>query len=180
MGKPAALQQLEAIVHPLVAAEKQRWLAAAAAAGQQLVVLDIPLLYETGAEAMCDAVAVVSAPAEEQRRRALARPGMTEDKLAAILQRQVADEEKRRRADFVIDTVGCRAARWLASCFSHRRCGCGFGKGGDAQGSLDVVIQLVHWLHMPCPSSMLHPSPSCGDPAPPGLALMHHPPLCRA
>jgi dephospho-CoA kinase len=135
MGKPAALQQLEAIVHPLVAAEKQRWLAAAAAAGQQLVVLDIPLLYETGAEAMCDAVAVVSAPAEEQRRRALARPGMTEDKLAAILQRQVADEEKRRRADFVIDTVG----GWVEG----RRCAA--GSVFSATGSVAVAMAMVAW-----------------------------------
>ncbi|KAL4419662.1 hypothetical protein ABPG77_000559 [Micractinium sp. CCAP 211/92] len=104
VGNPQALRLLESIVHPLVAAEKARWLATQAAAGQRLVVLDIPLLYETGAEADCDAVAVVSAPAEAQRARALARPGMSEGKLAAILARQVPDAEKRRRADFVIDT----------------------------------------------------------------------------
>lgn len=106
VGNPEALRRLEALVHPLVVAEKRRWLAAQAAAGQQLVVLDIPLLYETGAEAQCDAVAVVSAPAEVQRQRALARPGMSEAKLDSILQRQVPDADKRRRADFVIDTVG--------------------------------------------------------------------------
>ena len=105
VGDPEALRRLEALVHPLVAAEKRRWLAAQAAAGQALVVLDVPLLFETGAEAQCDAVAVVSAPAEQQRQRALARPGMSEEKLGAMLQRQVADAEKRRRADFVIDTV---------------------------------------------------------------------------
>lgn len=106
VGNPQALRLLESIVHPLVAAEKARWLAAQAAAGQRLVVLDIPLLYETGAEGGCDAVAVVSAPAEAQRARALARPGMHEEKLAAMLARQVPDADKRRRADFVIDTVG--------------------------------------------------------------------------
>ncbi|KAL4424067.1 hypothetical protein ABPG75_001368 [Micractinium tetrahymenae] len=104
VGNPEALRLLESIVHPLVAAEKALWLAAQAAAGQRLVVLDIPLLYETGAEADCDAVAVVSAPAEAQRARALARPGMSEGKLAAMLARQVPDAEKRRWADFVVDT----------------------------------------------------------------------------
>ena len=106
VGNPEALARLEALVHPLVAAEKARWLAAQAAAGQGLVVLDIPLLFETGAQAECDAVAVVSAPADVQRARALARPGMTEAKLAGLLARQVPDAERRRRADFVIDTVG--------------------------------------------------------------------------
>lgn len=105
MGDAAALARLEALVHPLVSAAKRRWLAAQAAAGQPLVVLDIPLLYETGAERECDAVAVVSAPADAQRARALARPGMTAAKLDAILARQVPDADKRRRADFVIDTV---------------------------------------------------------------------------
>lgn len=111
VGNPQALRRLESIVHPLVAAEKARWLATQAAAGQRLVVLDIPLLYETGAEAECDAVAVVSAPAEAQRARALARPGMSEEKLAAILARQVPDAGKRRRADFVIDTVCVRVGQ---------------------------------------------------------------------
>ncbi|PSC73458.1 dephospho-kinase [Micractinium conductrix] len=104
VGKPEALARLEALVHPLVTAEKRRWLAAQAAAGQPLVVLDIPLLYETDAQAQCDAVAVVSAPAEQQRARALGRPGMSEGKLEAILARQVPDAEKRKQADFVIDT----------------------------------------------------------------------------
>jgi len=112
MGSPEALQRLEAIVHPLVTAYKRAWLAQQAAAGQQLVVLDIPLLYETGAETGCDAVGVVSAPAEAQRQRALARPGMSEAKLEAILARQVPDAEKRRRADFVIDTVRAQSVAW--------------------------------------------------------------------
>lgn len=89
VGNPEALRRLEAIVHPLVTAEKVRWLRQQAAAGQVLVVLDIPLLFETGAEAQCDAVAVASAPAEAQRARALARPGMTEAKLDGLLARQV-------------------------------------------------------------------------------------------
>ena len=89
MGNPEALKQLEAIVHPLVTAYKVRWLRQQAAARQTLVVLDVPLLFETGAETMCDAVAVVSCPAEVQRVRALARPGMTEAKLEGLLARQV-------------------------------------------------------------------------------------------
>jgi dephospho-CoA kinase len=113
VGNPEALRRLEALVHPLVAAEKARWLRAQAAAGLPLVVLDVPLLFETGGQAQCDAVAVVSAPAAEQRRRALARPGMTADKLDAILARQVPDEEKRRRADFVIDTVKGLECGWV-------------------------------------------------------------------
>jgi dephospho-CoA kinase len=98
------LHRLERLVHPIVHREKKRLLRTAAARGDKLVVLDIPLLYETGAEAGCDAVAVASAPAEAQRTRVLARPGMTEEKMAAILARQMPDVEKRRRADFVIDT----------------------------------------------------------------------------
>lgn len=104
VGNPEALARLEAIVHPLVRQEKRRFVATAAAAGADLVVLDVPLLYETGAEAQCDAVAVVSAPEAAQRARVLARPGMSADKLDGILARQMPDAEKRARADFVIDT----------------------------------------------------------------------------
>jgi dephospho-CoA kinase len=93
---------LEAIVHPLVRATSTAFLARHADA--PLVVLDIPLLYETGGESRCDAVAVVSAPPEVQRARVLARPGMTADAFAAILAKQMPDAEKRARADFVIDT----------------------------------------------------------------------------
>jgi dephospho-CoA kinase len=100
----AALARLEAIVHPLVFASREKFLAEAKARGATVVVLDVPLLFETGAEQRCDAVVVVSAPAEVQRRRAFARPGMTEDKLIAILTKQVPDAEKRRRADFVVDS----------------------------------------------------------------------------
>jgi dephospho-CoA kinase len=104
VGKPEAIKRLEAIVHPLVRAAKQRFLAAAAARGARLVLLDIPLLFETGGERHVDAVVVVSAPAEVQRARVLARPGMTEEKLAALLARQMPDGEKRAKAHFVVDS----------------------------------------------------------------------------
>ncbi len=100
----AALARLEAIVHPLVFASREEFLVAARARGTAVVVLDVPLLFETGADCRCDAVVVVSAPAEIQRRRALQRPGMTEDKFAAILRQQMPDAEKRRRADFILDS----------------------------------------------------------------------------
>jgi dephospho-CoA kinase len=100
----AALARLEAIVHPLVFASREKFLAEARARGAPIVVLDVPLLFETGADSRCDAVVVVSAPAEVQRRRAFGRPGMTEDKFAAILRQQMPDAEKRRRADFIIDS----------------------------------------------------------------------------
>ncbi len=104
LDDPAALQRLEAIVHPLVKAARDKFLAEAQARGEKLVVLDIPLLFETAAEAICDAVVVVSAPPETQRQRAFGRPGMTQDKYAAILAKQMPDAEKRRRADFIVDT----------------------------------------------------------------------------
>jgi dephospho-CoA kinase len=104
LGDPAVIKRLEGIVHPMVAAASAKFLAEAAACGAPVAVLDVPLLFETGGDQRCDAVVVVSAPAESQRKRALERPGMTEDKLAAILGKQMPDEEKRRRADFVVDT----------------------------------------------------------------------------
>jgi dephospho-CoA kinase len=104
LGHPAALRRLEAIVHPMVKAARDKFLAEAQARGEKVVVLDVPLLFETAAEQVCDAVVVVSAPAETQRRRAFGRPGMTEDKYAAILGKQMPDAEKRRRADFIVDT----------------------------------------------------------------------------
>ncbi len=100
----AALARLEAIVHPLVSASTDRFLAEAEANGVPAVVLDVPLLFETGGERRCDAVVVVSAPADVQRRRVLERPGMTEDKFAALFAKQLPDAEKRRRADFVVDS----------------------------------------------------------------------------
>ena len=102
LGDAARLKRLEALVHPLVRRESEAFLARNAEA--PLVVLDIPLLYETGGEGRCDAVAVVSAPAAIQRERVLARPGMTEAAFAAILAKQMPDAEKRARADYVIDT----------------------------------------------------------------------------
>jgi dephospho-CoA kinase len=104
VGDPAALARLEAIVHPLVAAAREKFLAEAQARGAPVVLLDVPLLFETGGERRCDAVVVVSAPADVQRRRAFERPGMTEDKFAALLAKQTPDAEKRRRADFVLDS----------------------------------------------------------------------------
>ncbi|AGT10495.1 dephospho-CoA kinase [Paracoccus aminophilus JCM 7686] len=104
-----ALQRLEAIVHPLVWADRAGFIAAHADA--PLVVLDIPLLYEGGAEAQMDGVAVVSAPAEIQRARVLARPGMTEAQFDFILSRQMPDAEKRTRADWIIPSLSLETAR---------------------------------------------------------------------
>jgi dephospho-CoA kinase len=103
-GDPAALGRLEAILHPLVGAEQDRFLARCRARGEPLAVLDIPLLYETGGERRVDAVAVVSAHAFVQAQRVLRRPGTTPARLAAIRSRQLPDRDKRRRADFVIPT----------------------------------------------------------------------------
>ncbi|MES0067290.1 dephospho-CoA kinase [Mesorhizobium sp. M0074] len=112
LGDAAALKRLEAIIHPLVRADADAFLAENRAAGAPLAVLDIPLLFETGGRDRVDKVVVVTAPPEVQRARVLARPGMNEEKLASILARQVADAEKRRRADFVIDIgQGFDAAR---------------------------------------------------------------------
>ena len=112
LGDSGALKRLEAIVHPLVQEAERRLLAEAEARGEKVAVLDIPLLFETGGEERVDAVVVVSAPAGVQRSRALERPGMTADKLDAILAKQMPDDEKRRRADFVVDTSrGFEAAR---------------------------------------------------------------------
>jgi dephospho-CoA kinase len=105
-GNPEALKRLEAIVHPLVREMETSFVAAAREAGVPLVVLDIPLLFENGGEARCDLVAVVSAPPDIQRERVMRREGMTEEKFAAILARQVPDADKRARADIVIDTSG--------------------------------------------------------------------------
>jgi dephospho-CoA kinase len=105
LGDPAALQRLEAIVHPLVRREQQRFLARWRGRGARLVVLDIPLLFETRRDlSEFDAILVVSAPAAVQRARVLLRGGMTEARLAAIRARQMPDAEKRRRADHVLRT----------------------------------------------------------------------------
>jgi dephospho-CoA kinase len=104
LGDAAALARLEAIVHPLVRREELRFLGVARKAGARVAVLDIPLLFETGGDRRVDAVVVVSAPAEMQRARVFERPGMTEEKFRALLAKQMPDQEKRRRADFVVDT----------------------------------------------------------------------------
>lgn len=103
-GDTAALRQLEAILHPLVRRSEQRFLGQWMRLRVPAVVLDIPLLFETGGEGRCDAVAVVSAPAREQRRRVLARHGMTVEKFENILSHQIEDKLKCRAADFVIQT----------------------------------------------------------------------------
>jgi dephospho-CoA kinase len=106
LADPAGFKRLEAIVHPLVLAAEREFLRAEAARGAALAVLEIPLLFETGGERRVDAVIVCSAPADLQRERVLQRPGMTPEKLAQMLSRQIPDAEKRRRADFVVDTRG--------------------------------------------------------------------------
>jgi dephospho-CoA kinase len=104
LGDDAALARLESIVHPLVAARREKFLADARANEAKAVLLDIPLLFETRGERVCDAVVVVSAPADIQRRRAFERPGMSEEKFTSLLAKQLPDAEKRQRADFVVDT----------------------------------------------------------------------------
>jgi dephospho-CoA kinase len=126
LANPEELAALEAIVHPAVHAERARFLLANH--NKPVVLFDIPLLFETHGEEAFDKIIVVSAPVEAQRRRVLARPGMTEAKFEAILERQLPDEEKRRRADFVIDTSGDlatteRQVREVLACL-------GIGAGG--------------------------------------------------
>jgi len=120
IGDPAAMQRLEAIIHPLVARERDRFLREAEAAGAPIAVLDIPLLFETGGDRRCDAVVVVSAPPEVQRARAFERPGMTEEKFASLLAKQLPDAEKRARADFVVDSAqGFDSARAQVHAILH-------------------------------------------------------------
>ncbi|RCS22344.1 dephospho-CoA kinase [Phyllobacterium salinisoli] len=112
LGQPDAMKKLEAIVHPLVRQEEQAFLENAGKAGADIAVLDIPLLLETGGEERVDRIVVVSAPPEVQRQRVLAREGMNSAKFDAILASQMADAEKRMRADFIVDTgSGLAAAR---------------------------------------------------------------------
>ncbi|MBO0733219.1 MAG: dephospho-CoA kinase [Methylocapsa sp.] len=101
---PAALARLEAIIHPLVAASRDAFLAEAEKRGAGLVVLDIPLLFETGYDRRVDATVLVSAPESVQKERVRARGGMTEEQLAVIMARQMPDSEKRARAHFLVDT----------------------------------------------------------------------------
>lgn len=104
VGDPQALKRLEAIVHPLVRRSETNFLDDTRRRGAPVVVLDIPLLFETGGDARVDAVVVVTAPAEVQRARVLARPDMTAEKFEALLAKQMPDAEKRRRADFIVDS----------------------------------------------------------------------------
>ena len=104
LNDKAALARLESIVHPLVGQSTDKFLAEAQARGEAVVVLDVPLLFETRAERRCDAIVVVSAPPEVQRARAFERPGMTQEKFNAIVTKQMSDAEKRRRADFIVDS----------------------------------------------------------------------------
>jgi dephospho-CoA kinase len=112
LDNPEALQRLEALIHPLVRESEARFLAEAERAGAKVAVLDIPLLFETGGDRRVDAIVVASAPQDVQSARVLERAGMTPAKLDAILSRQLADAEKRSRADFVVDTSrGFESAR---------------------------------------------------------------------
>ncbi|WP_036260744.1 dephospho-CoA kinase [Methylocapsa aurea] len=104
IGDPAAFKQLEAIVHPLVAAKTEAFVAQAAQAGEKLIVLDVPLLFETGGDRKVDAVVLVSAPETVQKARVAERKGMTPERLAVILGRQMPDAEKRLRSHFIIDS----------------------------------------------------------------------------
>ena len=105
VGRPEAISELEAIVHPLVRAVSERFIAESRARGARVIVLDIPLLFETGGEKRVDAVVVVSAPPDVQRQRVLSRAGMTAERLDALLTRQTSDAEKRARAHFVVDSA---------------------------------------------------------------------------
>lgn len=105
LGDDAAVKRLEAIVHPLVRAAELRFLATEQARGRAVVALDIPLLFETRGETRVDAVVTVTAPADVQRARVLARPGMTDEKFDQILARQLPDAEKRWRSHFLVDTA---------------------------------------------------------------------------
>ena len=127
----AALKRLEAILHPMVRAQERLFLKTQRARRAHLAVLDIPLLYETGRDKNCDAVAVVWAPAFLQRARVLSRPGMSPDRLAAILARQLPIRVKRRRADFAVPSGLGRAVAWraLARCLERLRA-CGDESGG--------------------------------------------------
>ena len=104
LANPAQMQRLEALIHPLVAAERQRFLDHCRTLNVPLVVLDIPLLFETGAQGQVDYVVVVSAPQEIQRQRVLSRPNMDEGRFLSIMSKQMPDVEKRQRADFIIET----------------------------------------------------------------------------
>ncbi len=124
IGDREAIARLEKIIHPLVRADADAFLERHRAAGAAIAVLDIPLLFETNGRGRVDKVVVVTAPAEVQRERVLARPGMTVEKFDAILAKQVPDAEKRRQADFVIDTSeGLDTARRQVDAVIHSLAG---------------------------------------------------------
>jgi dephospho-CoA kinase len=104
LGDPTAMARLESLIHPLVLEKRRAFLSRMRRLGARLVVLDVPLLFETGSENDVDAIVVVSASAPVQRARVLARPGMTDDKMAAILARQIPDAEKRRFSHFIVQS----------------------------------------------------------------------------
>ncbi|RWA58420.1 MAG: dephospho-CoA kinase [Mesorhizobium sp.] len=132
LGDPAALKKLEAIIHPLVRADADTFLGRHRAAGAPIAVLDIPLLFETGGRGRVDKVVVVTAPADIQRARVLARPGMNEAKFETILAKQVPDAEKRRQADFIVDTgEGFEAARAAVDAIIAELSGEKSGKAGS-------------------------------------------------
>lgn len=108
---PDALTKIEKAVHPLVASDREDFLVGAEAAEEPIVVLDVPLLFETGADVRADAVVVVSAPPDVQRARVMARPGMTERAFRMLLEKQLPDRQKRERADFVIPSTDKEATR---------------------------------------------------------------------
>jgi dephospho-CoA kinase len=121
LGEPEALWRLEALIHPAVAREREAFLSDHR--DSPAVLLDIPLLFETGGERQVDKIVVVSAPADVQKERVLARPGMTQEKFERILVRQLSDAEKRDRADFVVETGGPleetrRAVRRILACLA--------------------------------------------------------------
>lgn len=130
MTNPNEMARLEAIIHPMVRARRQVFLKATREARTRLAVLDIPLLFETGAETEVDAVVVVSAPADVQRARVLSRPAMNEAKLAAILARQRSDKAKRRSAHFIVDTSwGLAEASRQVNAIIKALAGCDHGDG---------------------------------------------------
>ncbi|WP_299819324.1 dephospho-CoA kinase [uncultured Roseibium sp.] len=126
LGKPNAMKRLEAIVHPLVREEELQFLEKAQAAGRRIVMMDIPLLFETGGSRRVDVSVVVTADAHIQLERVLSRPGMSEDRFQSILQKQMPDAEKRRRAHFLIDTgLGMEPARRGVRAILKALAGCG-------------------------------------------------------
>lgn len=104
VGNSAAMKKLETLIHPLVKQERDAFLSKEKAKNTKMVVLDIPLLFETGMDRMCDKIVVVTTSPEEQKQRVLARDGMTEEKFSKILKSQMPDAEKRKKADYIIDT----------------------------------------------------------------------------